>query len=114
MDEFREDTHHMQLTVHWDGKRMGDVSHGSERQDWERLAVCVPGQDMTKILGIPKIGEGTGQQQAQQVVTLLREWSIEDKIVAMGFDTMSSNTGKFDKKSSHLSENSSIFLKSII
>jgi hypothetical protein len=83
----------LQLTVHWDGKKMSDVSHGSIRQDWERLAVCVSGNNITKILGVPKIAEGTGKQQAEQVGALLRDWNIENRIVAMGFDTTSSNTG---------------------
>jgi hypothetical protein len=76
---------------------MNDVSHGSERQIWERLAVCVSGVEITKILGVPKIPEGTGKQQAEEVASLLRKWNVEDKIVAMGFDTTASNTGLIKK-----------------
>jgi hypothetical protein len=84
----------LKLTIHWDGKKMNDVSHGSNRIIWERLAVCVSGVELTKILAVANIAEGTGEQQAEVITASLREWNVEDKIIAMGFDTTSSNTGR--------------------
>lgn len=59
----------------------------------DRLAVIVSGEDVMKLLGVPIITNGTGEAQAQAVYDLLQTWNIEDRIVAMCFDTTSSNTG---------------------
>jgi hypothetical protein len=60
----------------------------------ERLAVVVTGPGISKILGIPKIYEGTGKEQANNVTALLNEWKISNNVVCLGFDTTASNTGK--------------------
>jgi hypothetical protein len=49
--------------------------------------------NVDKILGIPSIETGTGEAQANPVFELLDEWKVTDDIVAMSYDTTSSNTG---------------------
>ncbi len=70
----------------------GSMRHDGEK-DCERLAVVVSGENFSKILGIPKIPDGTGRQQAEHVMALLSKWKITEKIVALSFDTTASNTG---------------------
>ena len=48
-----------------------------------------------KLLGITDLDSGTGLNQAKAVKNMLHEWSIEQRCVAMCFDTTASNTGKF-------------------
>jgi hypothetical protein len=62
--------------------------------DCERLAVLVTGDGIEKILGIPKLFDGTGKTQAETINSLINHWDIFQNIVAMGFDTTASNTGE--------------------
>jgi hypothetical protein len=83
--------------------------YGKIRKQWgaknDFLALCVTGKgmDKEKILGDIPIPKGTGKAMAQAVVKMLREWGIdvvdvrEDGsgpiVIAICFDTTSSNTG---------------------
>ncbi|MEL6606429.1 MAG: hypothetical protein AAFP20_24820, partial [Cyanobacteria bacterium J06614_10] len=78
------------LTVHWDGKLIPALT-GKEKVD--RLAVLVTGLGVDQLLAVPKLESGTGVAQADAVVHALQEWDITDRVVAMSFDTTSSNTG---------------------
>jgi hypothetical protein len=80
------------LVVHWDGKILPFVvGHGKV----ERLPVLVSGDGEEKLLGVPKLEAGTGQNVADAVYDLLFEWNVLDNVKALGFDTTSVNTGKF-------------------
>ena len=46
------------------------------------------------LLKIAKLPYGTGLQQAKAVVEALDDWDLKQKVVAMSFDTTSSNTGR--------------------
>jgi hypothetical protein len=46
-----------------------------------------------KLLGVPKLESGTGENQANCTFELIIEWNAAKNIFAMGFDTTSSNTG---------------------
>ena len=81
------------LTVHWDGKIMLDYT-GNKRLTVNRLPIMVSGKDITKILGIPKLLSGTGPAIAEACLSQIRSWTLEDRIVAMCFDTTSCNTGR--------------------
>jgi hypothetical protein len=84
------------LVVHWDGKSMADVTRDTNSPKiCERLAVAVSGVRTEKILGIPKLENGTGVSQASAVAELLIKWKLPDNVVAISFDTTASNTGKF-------------------
>lgn len=46
-----------------------------------------------QLLGVPKLPNGTGHNQANEVCSLIEAWKISDRVVGMGFDTTASNTG---------------------
>ena len=58
----------------------------------DRLAVVVTGRELKKILGI-KLPYGTGTAQASATHQLLELCSVTSDVVAMCFDTTSTNTG---------------------
>ena len=80
----------VRLTVHWDGKLMEDLT---SKKTVYRLAILVSGQDKSQLLGVPSISSGTGKSQAHAVVDALQQWGITEKVVALCFDTTTSNTG---------------------
>ena len=61
----------------------------------DRLPVLVSGFGVSQLLAVPLLESGTGANQAEAVVDALHEWNIADRVVAMSFDTTSSNTGQF-------------------
>jgi hypothetical protein len=79
------------LVVHWDGKLLPDLC-GKELVD--RLPVIVSGVGVNQLLGVPKLGSGTGEAQASAVAQLLSEWGLVDRVGGMCFDTTASNTGR--------------------
>lgn len=81
------------LTVHWDGKLLPDLT-GNKKVD--RLPVIVTGTDVDSLLGVPKLISGTGQAQADAVVSCLNSWNLSQKVKALCFDTTASNTGRFN------------------
>src|SRR5688572_32566614 len=80
------------LTIHWDGKIMPDLT-GTERGCVDRLQIMVSGCDVTKLLAIPKLKSGTAAVMSDACLAEIRSWGLEDRIVAMSFDTTASNTG---------------------
>lgn len=83
------------LVLHWDGKLMQDTTDRCSPAiaNVDRLAVCVTGYGVEKILGIVKIQSGTGNAQANASFQLLHLWEVTDEVVGMCFDTTASNTG---------------------
>jgi hypothetical protein len=79
------------LTVHWDGKILPALT-GNKNVD--RLAVIVSGSGVMKLLGVPKVPNGTGEAQATAVFQLIDDWHLTDRIQFMCFDTTASNTGR--------------------
>ena len=83
-----------QLVVHWAGKILADSTN---KEDWkskvDRLAVVVTGKELEKMLGIVKLPSGTATAQASAAHQLLELWSVTSDLVAMCFDTTSTNTG---------------------
>lgn len=88
-DKFDPD---IRLTVHWDGKLIPALSG---KYNVDRLPVLVSGFGVSQLLAVPLLESGTGENQAAAVVDALHEWNIADRVVAMSFDTTSSNTGQF-------------------
>lgn len=78
------------LVVHWDGKILPNI-FGSGKVD--RLPVLVSGDGNEKLLGVPKLTAGTGENEADAVHSLLEKWNITESVQAMSFDTTSVNTG---------------------
>ncbi|XP_043269951.1 uncharacterized protein [Venturia canescens] len=76
--------------VHWDGKLLEDIV-GTETVD--RLPVLLTSSGSEQLLGVPKINEGTGIQQASAVHSTLMQWGVTNYIKAICFDTAATNTG---------------------
>jgi hypothetical protein len=79
------------LQLHWDGKMLPDIGGSTETVD--RIAVLVTGNGIEKLLAVPKIGRGTGEEQAAACLKVLDDWNIRHKVRGLVFDTTSSNTG---------------------
>ena len=77
--------------MHCDGKLLPDITGHQQKVD--RLPILVTGQDIEKLLGVPKLGRGTGEQMASVTVQTLEEWGMKERVAGMSFDTTSSNTG---------------------
>lgn len=52
-----------------------------------------------QILGVPMLKSGRGCDEADAVVAALREWNLIDHVVAMCFDTTSSNCVRLNRGS---------------
>ena len=78
-------------TIHWDGKLMGSLENKDINE--ERLPILVSGDGSIKLLYVPAIVSGIGQNIATAVQTAVQDWKCEDNILCMAFDTTSSNTG---------------------
>lgn len=59
----------------------------------DRLPVLVSGGGEIQLLGVPKMGSGTGEAQASAVLSCLNDWGICDRVQGLCFDTTASNTG---------------------
>ena len=79
------------LVLHWDGKVLPNITDGKSLE--ERIAVLVTGEDTEELLGVPVSADGTGRAVAETVLKLVRENGLETRIIGMGFDTTTSNTG---------------------
>ena len=78
------------LTVHWDGKIIPTADGGPAV---DRLPVLVSGDGVEKLLAVPSLPNGTGQAAAHAIITTLEDWGVENRVVALSFDTTASNTG---------------------
>jgi len=78
------------LTVHRDGKILPVLM---SKESVDRLVVLVSGEGVMKLLRVPKLTRGTGEEQANAVFQLLDEWNIVNRVNCMCFDTTASNTG---------------------
>ena len=79
------------ILLHWDGKLLPDISQNKEVVD--RIAIIVTGVRVEKLQAVPKIGTGTGKDQAVAFLKILEDWKIKEKVHGLVFDTTSSNTG---------------------
>lgn len=64
----------------------------------DRIAVLISGfplLESSKLLGVPIIPNSTGSAQHEAVVMLLEKWGVFRELIALVFDTTSSNTGRF-------------------
>lgn len=67
-----------------------DIAGGTEKVD--RVAILVTGYRVEKLIGIPKIDRGTGQEQATACPNALDDWKLRKNVRALVFDT-TANTG---------------------
>ena len=57
------------LLLHWDGKLLACIDGTKETVD--RIVVIVTGNGVEKLLAVPKIGKGTGEEQAAACLKVL-------------------------------------------
>lgn len=57
------------LILHWDGKLLPDIVHGKQKVD--RVAILVTGGGTEKLLAVPQLGRGTGDEQAKACLRAL-------------------------------------------
>src|SRR6218665_1751668 len=80
------------LILHWGGKIIEDItSPGKKKVD--RLPILVSGQNVVKLLYVPKLCNGTAVKMSEAVIDCLDEWGLRDRIKGMCFDTTASNAG---------------------
>ena len=79
------------LLLHWDGKLLPDINGGKKKVD--RIAILVTGGGVEKLMGVPKIDRGTGEQQADACMKAIKDWKLEELVQGLDFDTTSFNTG---------------------
>lgn len=76
--------------MHWDGKLLPEI-FGKDKV--ERLAVVITAENVEKLLGIPKINDGTGAAIAESILRFLHKWKMTDLVEMVCFDTTAANTG---------------------
>lgn len=60
---------------------------------YDTIAVIFTGAGEVKLLGVPKIAQGAGDEQAQACLMSLDEWDLQKQVYGLVFDTTASNTG---------------------
>lgn len=81
------------VVAHWDGKLLPALT-GNEKVD--RLPVIVTVNGKEKLLGVPLLTSGTGDEMATAIYNLLEENQLLDSVEALCFDTTASNTGRIN------------------
>lgn len=83
------------LVLHWDVKIMDDftalATPGKEHVDC--LPSFVAGDDIIKLLSVPKLYSGTDECMTYATINTVNEWGLQDHIKGICFDTTASNTG---------------------
>lgn len=60
----------------------------------DRLPIYVSGGGIEKLLSIPELPDGTGKSVAAGAKKAVDDWNLKERITAMCFDTIASNTGE--------------------
>ena len=87
------------VVLHWDGKMLKDIT-GRVHEMEAILLSGYPEFEEGKLIGVIELVDeegkmsGTGESQCNACITQVRDWGAEGAIVALCFDTTSSNTGR--------------------
>jgi hypothetical protein len=79
------------MLLHWDGKLLPDLTGNKGTVD--RLAIILTGGNEEILLGVLKICQGTGKEQADACLSTLDDWGLRSQVRGLAFDTTASNTG---------------------
>lgn len=63
--------------MHWNEKILLFII---SKESVDRLAVIISGENITKLLGVPKILNGTDEAQAIAVYNMLQDWNLIDRV----------------------------------
>ncbi|GBN80804.1 hypothetical protein AVEN_53872-1 [Araneus ventricosus] len=66
------------LTVHWDGKLLPALNVRDTKE--ERLPIIVSFGDREQLIGVPKLQNATGKEQAHAVWIALTHWCLETNV----------------------------------
>ena len=66
---------------------------GSGRDRVDRLPVLVSGQNVVKLLAVPKLPDGTAILTTGAIVQIVDEWGLRNRVRALCFDTTAVNSG---------------------
>ncbi|KAK0065707.1 hypothetical protein Bpfe_005140 [Biomphalaria pfeifferi] len=78
------------LVIHFVGKLLPSIAGGPGKED--RVAIIVTGHTTEKLLAIPKVVQGTGEQIAKAAAETITDWELTNSIAGMSFDTTAANT----------------------
>jgi len=78
------------LLLHRDGKLQPDITGSKETVDRTAVLVIECGEEM--LLGVPKIGHGTGIRQAKDCLAILDKRGIRQQVCGLVLDITASNT----------------------
>ena len=62
---------------------MTNPNYSSKKRKVDRIAVAVTGNEKSKLLGIPRVVNGSGSQMARAVFDEIEKWEIRKNVVAM-------------------------------
>ena len=65
-------------------------------QKKKNIAILVFGLKFEKLLGVPKVQQGTGKFEPEGAGTILQGWCLTEKIAAISFDKIAVNTGRIN------------------
>ncbi|GBM04206.1 hypothetical protein AVEN_41026-2-1, partial [Araneus ventricosus] len=82
------------LTVHWDGKLLPALNVRDATE--ERLSIIVSFSDREQLIGVPKLQNETGKEQAHAVWIALTHWCLETDVQILCSDTTASNTSRLN------------------
>ena len=84
------------LVLHWDGKIKEDFT-GPGRDQIYWLPILVSGQNVVKLLSVPKRHDEIALKMTRAVVDSTDEWGLRNRIKYLCFDATASNTGGKDE-----------------
>ncbi|KAJ6634641.1 hypothetical protein Bhyg_13217 [Pseudolycoriella hygida] len=92
--EFIETSASEVCVIHWDGKLLTNIQRndGTVKKKVDRIAVAATSSGNSKLLGIPKVNGGTGDNIAKVVFEEITDWNLT-RVIGICFDTTKSNTG---------------------
>ena len=93
------------LVVHWDGKIVEFLGEqGHTYQDVNAVVLSSPLEMEPRFIGAPVVNRGTGRQLADSTLATLRLWEADEGVIAIVFDTTSSNSGIREGAATHIEE----------
>ncbi|KAK0061980.1 hypothetical protein Bpfe_008473 [Biomphalaria pfeifferi] len=69
------------LVIHFDGKLLPSIAGGPGKED--RVAIIVTGRTTEKLLAIPKLVQGTGEQIAKAAAETITDWELTNSIAGI-------------------------------
>ena len=79
------------IALQWDGWLIQDRL-GNKHEALAILVSAAPDHSEGKLLGVQKLANASGKQQARASFEILQKWQLVEEVVALVFDTTSSNS----------------------